>query len=353
MEFIHSFNVSQDVSDPMETACTNTRDIIITGQKEVAIFSGDGLCKSKRSLEWDPNGRGVTMDSQGNIIVTANIRSSVKCTSCEGTVCKLKVARFLQYNCEDVGTNLFISTKCSSGRHSLGNVYLSQSQLDKVAICAVQSTADFHTVLCDTGNNCLYVFKHDKIVRIITRDPKTNNFQFPHVIASLSTGDIVVGDYLAKRIKIFSIEGKFLNEFGETIPGGIFPHGVAVDSRDRIIVADKDNHRVLTFDTIGYLLKTLISDTIEDDMDIRPASVSVKNSGNGDRLYVLLKGLPGTNFAQVRIYSLGTSGDQEDPLRKKPLDFQLEGSCNVGGATYVEAPPSYEEVTSDMSGSGN
>jgi DNA-binding beta-propeller fold protein YncE len=80
----------------------------------------------------------------------------------------------------------------------------------------------------------------------------------PNDIAFAPNGDIVVSDgYGNDRIAMFDKHGKFLRAWGKVgqAPGEFAqPHSVAVDSRSRIYVADRNNARVQVFDGQGKFL---------------------------------------------------------------------------------------------------
>jgi sugar lactone lactonase YvrE len=84
-------------------------------------------------------------------------------------------------------------------------------------------------------------------------------FNQPTGLAVLSNGDIVIseghGSKLNKsRINIYTQDGKFLRSFGTHGTGAgqlTEPHAVAVDSQDRIYVADRMGSRVNVYDRDG------------------------------------------------------------------------------------------------------
>ena len=82
-------------------------------------------------------------------------------------------------------------------------------------------------------------------------------FNIPSKVTVSPKGEIFVADgYGNSRIHRFSEKGELLKSWGE--PGGDpgqfrIPHGVAVDERDNVYVADRENDRVQIFDTGGNL----------------------------------------------------------------------------------------------------
>lgn len=79
-----------------------------------------------------------------------------------------------------------------------------------------------------------------------------------HAAVSKKTGDIFISDgYGNFRVHKYSPEGKHIKSWGEPgIDPGQFlrPHNIAVDDDDRVIVADREAHRVQVFDTEGKIL---------------------------------------------------------------------------------------------------
>ena len=86
-------------------------------------------------------------------------------------------------------------------------------------------------------------------------------FNQPNHVAIASNGDIYVSDgYVNARIVHFRPDGKFVRIIGGTMgkdAGQLqVPHGIALDSKDRIIVNDSDNARVSVFDKTGKFVES-------------------------------------------------------------------------------------------------
>jgi hypothetical protein len=87
----------------------------------------------------------------------------------------------------------------------------------------------------------------------------STHFYMPTDMAIAKNGDIYVADgYGNARIVHFDKKGKFINEWGQLghSPGQFsIPHAIAIDSQDRLYVADRNNVRVQVFDAKGKFLQ--------------------------------------------------------------------------------------------------
>ena len=88
------------------------------------------------------------------------------------------------------------------------------------------------------------------------------HFDQPTDVAWAANGDIFVSDgYGNHRVVKFAADGTFLRQWGggpdaSGSQDGVFnfPHGIAIDYRDRVYVVDRDNKLVQIFDTEGTFL---------------------------------------------------------------------------------------------------
>jgi peptidylamidoglycolate lyase len=88
-----------------------------------------------------------------------------------------------------------------------------------------------------------------------------DSFNQPNHVAIAPNGDIYVSDgYQNARVVHFSPNGQFVRIIGGvkgSQPGQLqVPHGVALDSKGRILVNDSDNQRVSVFDKDGKFVET-------------------------------------------------------------------------------------------------
>jgi sugar lactone lactonase YvrE len=85
-------------------------------------------------------------------------------------------------------------------------------------------------------------------------------YNLPTNVAVAADGDLFIADgYGNASIHHFDADGNLIQTWGA--PGdtnGQFnvPHGICVDARDRVLVADRENNRIQIFDRVGTLLQT-------------------------------------------------------------------------------------------------
>jgi len=91
-------------------------------------------------------------------------------------------------------------------------------------------------------------------------------FNLPTDIAFATDGSMFMTDgYGNARVHKFSPDAKYLFSWGEpgTAPGQFnLPHGVWIDRRGRVLVADRENDRVQVFDQNGKLLSVWSTELI-------------------------------------------------------------------------------------------
>jgi DNA-binding beta-propeller fold protein YncE len=91
-------------------------------------------------------------------------------------------------------------------------------------------------------------------------------FNLPTDIAFAADGSMFMTDgYGNARVHKFSPDAKYLFSWGEpgTAPGQFnLPHGVWIDRRGRVLVADRENDRVQVFDQNGKLLSVWSTELI-------------------------------------------------------------------------------------------
>jgi hypothetical protein len=85
-------------------------------------------------------------------------------------------------------------------------------------------------------------------------------FNLPTNVAVAVDGHLFIADgYGNSRVHHFDADGILVHSWGSPGDGGSafnIPHGICVDSRDRVLVADRENSRIQIFDRVGSLLDT-------------------------------------------------------------------------------------------------
>ena len=168
-----------------------------------------------------------------------------------------------------------------------------------------------HSALFDADGNIWTTDSRDHLVRKFTPDGQllmsigkrgvagdnssTDSFNRPNAVALAPNGDIYVCDgYENARIVQFNSKGEFIRIIGGVQgaePGQLaLPHGVALDSRGRILVSDSDNQRVSVFAPNGNFIETwpvpsrgniiISADDTAYVSDVNAGSVSIVKEGN-------------------------------------------------------------------------
>lgn len=165
-----------------------------------------------------------------------------------------------------------------------------------------------------------------------------DTFNRPNAVAFGANGDIFVSDgYVNSRIVQFSKEGRFIRIIGGvkgSAPGQLqLPHGVAIDSKGRVLVSDSDNKRISVFDKQGKFLEVWpapcrggIVVTADDTVyvsDVNAGAVTILKDGRiVDAIHV--EGRPhglAVDPATLDVYtssSVMTSPNVSKSVRKKP-----------------------------------
>lgn len=116
--------------------------------------------------------------------------------------------------------------------------------------------------LADIGHHVIRKYSQDgKVLQTLGRpdEPGCDEARLdrPTDMAVTPAGDIFVSDgYGNNRIVHFDASGKFVKEWGRmgTAPGEFsLPHAIALDSKGRLFVADRNNARVQVFNQRGEL----------------------------------------------------------------------------------------------------
>lgn len=109
-------------------------------------------------------------------------------------------------------------------------------------------------------------------------------FNEPWGVALSPAGFVFISDLWNSRIQKFSLDGKFLAEWGRFVignePYGLFgPRGLALDSTGRLLVADTGNHRVVVYDQDGKFISQVGELGAALGQFNEPVAVAVDNQG--------------------------------------------------------------------------
>jgi sugar lactone lactonase YvrE len=149
-------------------------------------------------------------------------------------------------------------------------------------------------------------------------------FNQPNHVAIAPNGDIYVSDgYVNARIVHFSKDGRFIRMIGGvkgSQPGQLqLPHGVALDSRGRILVNDSDNQRVSVFEKDGTFVETWPY----------PSRGGIAVASD-DTVYV-----SDVNVGIVNIVKNGKRIDSVSADRAHGMGIDTDGSIYVSGASRM------------------
>ena len=196
--------------------------------------------------------------------------------------------------------------------------------------------------LTDVGLHQVFKFTHDgKLLLTLGERAKPgddhSHFNLPTDVAVLADGSFYVSDgYKNTRVMKFAADGRYDFEWGgKGSEPGLFnlPHGIAVDTKGRIIVCDRSNSRLQVFDARGKFLTQWKGPHIG-----RPYGVAVAAD---DHVFSVDGGDPTAEPAERgKVVELDGEGHVLDTFGspgKGPGQFQLGHDIAVGadGAVYV------------------
>ncbi len=234
---------------------------------------------------WDGSTSWITADGKGNIVVLVRVAPYFRMFKRDGTFVKAWTAK------ADIGT-----------AHSLtidrdNNYWVSDS----------------------TGHQ---IFKFDaegnQLLALGTKGKAGDNtskesFNQPNHVAIARNGDIYVSDgYVNARVVHFDAKGKFIRIIGGDKggnPGQLqVPHGVALDSKGRLLVNDSDNARVSVFSPEGKFIESWpfpsrggIEVSADDTVYVSDVNQGIINVSKNGKLI--------TSYSAPRAHGLGVDTD--------------------------------------------
>jgi peptidylamidoglycolate lyase len=153
-------------------------------------------------------------------------------------------------------------------------------------------------------------------------------FNMPTDMAILSDGSFVVSDgYLNSRVVKFSPDGKMVAAWGTKGSRPLqfnVPHSVAVDDRDRIYVADRENDRIQVLDAEGRFLAEWTDVDRPITVRVSGGSLFVLSNLDADRGIVRRLNLEGKLLDSFPTKPAGTTEDFEWP-------HGIGGGCRWAG----------------------
>ena len=324
----------EDLNSP-SSLCTNKADDVIVSNdnNDVVVFSATGSCKKHLNQQpfygdttrfpHHPN-RCVSFTQEGYLAVAIRKKSAGEAATCVAVIQSLAG--------REIGTCV---TKVGEFTHCIPS--------------GIAVLMNGNIVVSDAGNHCIYIFDNKfKFVRKFGKKGTGNSkFLTPYYVAVNSYDEILVSDYGNHCVKIFDERGKFKRKIGSMGQGRgqlLHPMGVCTDFDGNILVADRDNHRVQVFDALGSYRTVIVKDTFEKGQDIRPTDVSFNNSGN---LLVLLKGIEGEDFAEIRTFQYDLL-EVTHRRSKRRSSSRRHGSAPPGGRQQTQSPSGYEATNGQL-----
>ena len=172
-------------------------------------------------------------------------------------------------------------------------------------------------ISCSPFTVILKPFQVKPVLSFGNRGLGNGMFQHPHGVAVNDRDKIVIADALNHRVQVFDSNGTFLRSFGHRGENaGEFkcPVGVAIDKDRNIFVADNGNHRIQIFSWEGRHLGSFGGEGSLDSQLHHPWGLSLDSTGNvivadtGNKLIKIFT--PDGKF----VMKIGGQGTLSDPF---------------------------------------
>lgn len=194
----------------------------------------------------------------------------------------------------------------------------------------------------DVGLHQIFKFSHEGHLLLkfgVAKIPGNDSLHFylPTDVAVADDGSFYVSDgYGNSRVVKFSASGKYLLEWGKhgDKPGEFdIPHGITLDSKGNVYVADRQNNRIQMFDSNGAFLKELKN----NEQVVQLPSVTIDNNQN---LFAIDYDFQDTVIHGSTIFRYDSAGNIADRFGglgtiKRTTSWYHDISVDKNGSIYV------------------
>lgn len=207
--------------------------VTLAAQSDAPYTVDSNWARLPQGTTWNGNTTWITPDGKGNVVVLVRTAPYFRVFTRDGAFVKA------------FGDDGLFQSAHSVTVDTQGNLWVTDS-----AAHAVYKFSPDGRVLMTLGKK-----------GVAGDNTSRDLFNQPNHVAIAPNGDIYVSDgYVNARVVHFSSTGQFVRIIGGvkgSQPGQLqLPHGVALDSRGRILVNDSDNQRVSVFDTDGRFVES-------------------------------------------------------------------------------------------------
>lgn len=312
-----------DLNFPHSICSNKADDVLVSNDNnDIAVFAAGGSCKKHLNQQpfygdttkhpHNPN-RGISFTQEGFLAVAIRRKSHGDNLTCVAVIESL-------------------------ASREIGNCLTKISDYGACLPSGLAVMMNNSIVVSDVGLHCIYVFdeKYRFVRKFGKKGTSDSKFLSPHYVAVNRRNEILVSDHGNHCVKVFDSRGKFRRRIGGMGSNNghlLHPMGLCVDPDGNVLVADRDNHRIQVFDTAGKYICTIVKETFEKGKDIRPVDVTFNNSG---QLLVLLKGIEGEDFAEIRAFEYDLDGSKKRRKKRALSKNGRHGSAPAGEQRDVE-----------------
>ena len=221
--------------------------------------------------------RGITLNSEGELIVTSESENCIKVFSPNGdtlrTFTGIEPQIFNMPNgvTTDEDDNVLVVDTCNHRIHRYTSQWKPSGIVGEAGTDSLQFSNPYGVgynpingkiYICDNCNHRIQIL-HPKLSLYRTFGAKGNGvgcFKHPWGLAFDSTGNVYIADSNNHRIQVFNPDGEFVREFGsEGKERGRLklPRGIAIDCEDLIYVSEVANNRISVFTVEGIFQQVI------------------------------------------------------------------------------------------------